>query len=263
MPTRTRPAMSTPLYSLLGPRRFRLLSLGESQDLLRGDLQEHSLNEPPLYEALSYVWQQPLLRGKDDHLPFQITRRPDFETFSAQHKNSYHTIYLEERSYPLTENLAFALWCFRYNAKPRLLWIDQVCINQHDIDEKTQQVCLMGNIYKSAKTVLVWLGEEIDGVGALFEAIHSIPLPTIKPMDGLLSPQPNKEELLQFEAKVKLFESTFYDRLRIICERPWFRRALGSSGGCFKRQGYRFLWTSRVAALHIVPVPLPPVPIYI
>jgi hypothetical protein len=83
----------------------------------------------------------------------------------------------------------------------------------------------MGNIYKSAKSVLVRLGEEIGGVAALFEAINSIPLPTIKPIDGLLSPQPNKEELLKFEATVKLFESTFYDRLRIICERPRFRRA--------------------------------------
>jgi hypothetical protein len=32
--------------------------------------------------------------------------------------------YLDQRSYPLTENPAFALCCFRYNVKPRLLWID-------------------------------------------------------------------------------------------------------------------------------------------
>jgi hypothetical protein len=83
----------------------------------------------------------------------------------------------------------------------------------------------MGNIYKSAKSVLVWLGEQIDGVEALFEAIRSILLPTMKPIAGLLSPQPNKEEFLQFEARVKLLKSIFYDRLWIICERPWFCRA--------------------------------------
>jgi hypothetical protein len=71
----------------------------------------------------------------------------------------------------------------------------------------------MGNIYKSAKSVLVWLGEQIDGVEALFEAIRSILLPTMKPIAGLLSPLPNKEEFLQFEARVKLLESIFYDRL--------------------------------------------------
>jgi hypothetical protein len=38
-----------------------------------------------------------------------------------------------------------------------LLWIDQICINQDDDDEKSIQVKSMSDIYRNAETVLVWL----------------------------------------------------------------------------------------------------------
>lgn len=41
-----------------------------------------------------------------------------------------------------------------------LLWIDAICINQDDLDERSQQVRLMKNIYSTAGRVLVWLGEQ-------------------------------------------------------------------------------------------------------
>lgn len=36
---------------------------------------------------------------------------------------------------------------------------DVVCINQTDLDERSQQVNLMGDVYRSASHVLAWLGE--------------------------------------------------------------------------------------------------------
>lgn len=38
-------------------------------------------------------------------------------------------------------------------------WIDAICINQSDVDEKNAQLGLMEHIYFRAKSVLVWLGE--------------------------------------------------------------------------------------------------------
>ncbi|XEV01223.1 hypothetical protein FSHL1_006510 [Fusarium sambucinum] len=38
------------------------------------------------------------------------------------------------------------------------LWIDSVCINQSDTDERNTQVALMARIYSEAKLVIVWLG---------------------------------------------------------------------------------------------------------
>lgn len=42
----------------------------------------------------------------------------------------------------------------------RILWIDAICINQSDDDEKSHQVAMMGDIYGKAATGLLWLGEE-------------------------------------------------------------------------------------------------------
>jgi len=42
--------------------------------------------------------------------------------------------------------------------KPVLYWIDQMCINQEDLVERSDQVRIMDRIYKQAKGVLVWLG---------------------------------------------------------------------------------------------------------
>lgn len=42
-----------------------------------------------------------------------------------------------------------------------LFWIDAICINQDDLNERSHQVPLMGSIYKNASRVIVWLGEEL------------------------------------------------------------------------------------------------------
>jgi hypothetical protein len=43
---------------------------------------------------------------------------------------------------------------------PRRIWIDAVCINQQDLRERSQQVSIMRDIYRSARDVVVWLGED-------------------------------------------------------------------------------------------------------
>lgn len=46
------------------------------------------------------------------------------------------------------------------------LWVDAICINQGNMAERSHQVQMMWPIYKSAETVLVWLGprEPNDGI---------------------------------------------------------------------------------------------------
>ncbi|KAK2615941.1 hypothetical protein N8I77_002662 [Diaporthe amygdali] len=43
---------------------------------------------------------------------------------------------------------------------PLNLWIDALCINQADNDEKASQVAMMGRIYAATTSVTVWLGPE-------------------------------------------------------------------------------------------------------
>lgn len=60
--------------------------------------------------------------------------------------------------FEVTVNPALALRSLREPRQSRVLWIDAICINQKDTDEKNIQIPLMGDIYKTASQVVVWLG---------------------------------------------------------------------------------------------------------
>ncbi|KAK5654223.1 hypothetical protein OQA88_7398 [Cercophora sp. LCS_1] len=55
---------------------------------------------------------------------------------------------------------------------PLRIWIDAICINQDDLEERSQQVAMMGSIYSRAEVVHVWLDD--DFVPGLDEALRLI-----------------------------------------------------------------------------------------
>jgi len=126
-----------PLYQRLKSTKseIRLLTLhpGECDTEIKCSLQVASLDLPCDFEALSYVW------GDTSNL---------------------HSIIVDGTKFGVTVNLAGALHRLRHNQQPRVLWIDAICINQVDLEEKSTQIPLMCRIYSVASTVLVWLGEE-------------------------------------------------------------------------------------------------------
>ncbi|KAK5659153.1 hypothetical protein OQA88_1243 [Cercophora sp. LCS_1] len=96
------------------------------------------------YEALSYCWGDP--------------------------KRSY-AIVCNDKPFPVTKNLFAALGRLRHANKPRTLWVDAMCINQSDNDEKSAQVSLMADIYRGCSRTLIWLGEEAEALAAVGFAI--------------------------------------------------------------------------------------------
>ena len=102
------------------------------------------------YNALSYVWgdsSSSVTITCDGH-PFEITRNL-YEVLSQLKKKGNH----------------------------ELLWVDAICINQSDDDEKTAQVRLMRTIYSGAALVIIWLGPELanDRVGFdLLSKLHGV-----------------------------------------------------------------------------------------
>ncbi|KAK4133862.1 hypothetical protein BT67DRAFT_32895 [Trichocladium antarcticum] len=55
-------------------------------------------------------------------------------------------------------NLSLALRHLRLETRSRPLWIDALCINQADEDEKRMQIQRMDWVYANASLVIVWLG---------------------------------------------------------------------------------------------------------
>jgi hypothetical protein len=54
------------------------------------------------------------------------------------------------------------------------MWIDQCCINQTDDVEKSAQVQLMGEIYRTAERTTIWLGESNENVQYAQELMQSL-----------------------------------------------------------------------------------------
>ena len=117
--------------------RLLLLSSGREPEPLRGVLQVINIEIPPPFEALSYTW------GSD------FVGTP---------------LYLEGGCLPIRQNLNAALRSLRQSNQARRLWIDALCINQEDIQERTRQVQYMRLIYKRATCVIVWLGLKTPGI---------------------------------------------------------------------------------------------------
>jgi hypothetical protein len=91
----------------------------------------------PAFEALLYTWGSP-----ENPVDILINQATDQGTLS------------------ITRNLGEALLYLRYEDKPRILWIDAICVNQQDLDKRSQQVKRMADIYSRATRVVVWLGPE-------------------------------------------------------------------------------------------------------
>lgn len=66
---------------------------------------------------------------------------------------------VQHEEFEISEHLAQALRRLRKERGYAYVWVDAVCINQQDYDEKAQQVPLMFQIFDKATQVFIWLGE--------------------------------------------------------------------------------------------------------
>ncbi|PGH04264.1 hypothetical protein GX51_03609 [Blastomyces parvus] len=62
----------------------------------------------------------------------------------------------------------------RYTDRRRLIWVDAICIDQDNSQERSHQVSLMRDIYRNAQRALIWIGEEKEHTGAAFEVIPEL-----------------------------------------------------------------------------------------
>jgi Heterokaryon incompatibility protein (HET) len=103
------------------------------------------------YLALSYCW------GREDQ---------------------YKYIFVNGALKRVTVNLWTALCALRktLNRSKGLLkvWVDALCINQSDNDERNHQVRLMRTIYAGARLVISWLGPEADNSNLAFDHMNQL-----------------------------------------------------------------------------------------
>ncbi|KAK4207305.1 heterokaryon incompatibility protein-domain-containing protein, partial [Rhypophila decipiens] len=97
----------------------------------------------------------------------QVDSHPEFYALSYVWGSDAKTqkIVCNGKELGVTESVHAALASLRGTLTLRLeetgtpIWIDAICINQDDNDERSRQVARMDWIYREAKCVIVWLGK--------------------------------------------------------------------------------------------------------
>lgn len=154
------PNTSTYRYRDLGLQQIRLLTLLSPHHgpQIKGTLTAHNLASLPSYETISYVWGS----GTKSN-PIQIRAHKQ-----DVHKNTAYEMLL------IPQNAFSALLYLRRDDKPRVLWIDAICINQDDVGERNDQVALMANIYQRADTNLIHLTTDHDLAERVLRLIRDV-----------------------------------------------------------------------------------------
>ena len=163
-----------------------------------------SLKDPIPYEALSYCW------GNEDNMA-EIT----CDGYPIKIRSNLHDFLLRTRA----------------KGTERTLWIDALCINQLDLEEKGLQVKAMRYIYKRARRTLIWLGKEDQHgtIGLDFAQEMSAKFQGIKPRgaDG------NEKE----EPKLPWYRFKYYEMFSRVWAPQW-----GAFFGIFDREWFTRVW---------------------
>ncbi len=184
-----------------GRRPIRLVALlpGSTSDVLQCNLIPCDLEDDLDYEALSYSWGS------------AVDKKP---------------IICDDARLDVTTNLEAALRHLRHGKDPRVFWIDHICINQSDLDEREQQVSIMRDIYSKASGVVVWLGEPAENDKLAFSVCERL----VSSIGTRM--KPTGREMVATPSVLPKRTSTTPDAPRVqdvahllaLTRRPWFKR---------------------------------------
>jgi hypothetical protein len=154
-------------YQSLGTNEVRLLHLDSIGHPLRGRFVRQSLEDCFDYKAISYTWgvQRPrrlwlAIQSDDEATEIGDSLRP------------WSLIHCEDQVIEIGDNLSALLQTLGSHDRRLPFWIDALCIDQGNHQEKLHQIPLMRDVYSRACEVLVWLGSATDDI---VEAARALP----------------------------------------------------------------------------------------
>jgi hypothetical protein len=213
-------------YEPLPDYNIRLLRLlptrpKDLEDAIECEVLSTPLKDAKPFSALSYAW------GNQE------------QEKTLKVKSSSKLGLRKDTGIPITPNLFTALKYLRHQKLPVLLWADQVCINQKNMQERNAQVQIMRAIYEKAERTVVWLGDEDADTEVLKDMFETLkkdgpqPEPT-RPFASDSQQEPNPlrvfdqdllTELLQGEGRPDGSSRSRREVLIRFLGRNWFRRA--------------------------------------
>lgn len=130
-------------------------------------------------------------------------------------RDSPATIDLDGLDFNITRNLELALKRLRKDDDDLLIWIDALCINQYNLEERNLQVGRMRDIYHHAAQVMIWLGE--NDSSQTNEALDNMEMLEERPAEYWNWRYLDSQD--QFRKKVPVWGS-----INLFFTKPWFSR---------------------------------------
>ncbi|KAI4941997.1 hypothetical protein J4E91_010384 [Alternaria rosae] len=201
------------------PVSIRLLSVSGTQDAPVYEIEEVDLRQEPRFEALSYTWTDYDNEGPEP---------------SKGELNPYGSIPISGAgSLKITLHLASILHHIHgllvHPKSSGKIWIDQISVNQHDLDERGHQVSLMSLIYGHTERTLMWIGISTEHTPALLNLIRN--LGDLPPLDIQWTDKMHKDLESKLIAIFSQENDTGYTTAQYIqalnwaLSRPYFKRA--------------------------------------
>ena len=210
-------------YRPLLPHDIRLLSFSTGLEELH--IIHTNLNTAPTYTSVSYSWND---QQRD------------------------HDIHVDSHKLKIIENLRIGLPHLIKKASTQFLWVDEICIDQENEEEKAVQVPLMEEIYTRCQECLVWLG---DGTPETDIAIDVIP--RISEYVKLYGAKKAWERQGINVQSPEILESNLWRGIVNLFSRPWFTR-VWTLQECILPDNVLFLCGSKVLAFtDVEPLALP------
>jgi hypothetical protein len=148
--------------SLPSTTSIRLLNLQQESQEDYAQIETYRLEKAPPFTALSYTWGCPFSEPN-----YELEDVNETTTFNAQYTSKHDIpIRCNSASIIVTKNSKEAIDHIKQLAdrlglfdNTLYLWVDAICINQEDLDERAAQVKIMSQIYSTARHVFIWLGK--------------------------------------------------------------------------------------------------------
>ena len=105
------------------------------------------------------------------------------------------------------------------------IWADQICINQKDVLERSQQVGIMGSVYSSSACAFVWLGPGDEDSDRALSFIYSLQQILLEYVPGRDAEEIQPDNVDLPEDMVLTSEDQAWAELEALFSRPWFHRS--------------------------------------
>src|SRR5690242_8932242 len=108
----------------------------------------------------------------------------------------------------------------------RPIWIDALCINQNDKEEKASQIASMNQVYRKAQDVWVWLGfaEDQDSMQDAIDLIPVVACAVYRASKFSDQPDHHDVEDKAFTQAIRQTSESTLQALNVFLNNEWFRR---------------------------------------